>query len=155
MDGFTMSGKELEALCEAAGYSFKGFAQQVGLRGGQIRSFRAAKLIDFSEDPISYAYLEQMRERIIRGELAATSDAKLTSAAPPAPRKPQTTYAGKPTLKLRTLDLLRANGSCRRADIIQALACHPVEANRVLRELCAGGLAEKVRHGVYRAVGRA
>jgi hypothetical protein len=64
MEGRTMSGKQLEALCQAAGYSFTDFARSVGLRGAQIRSFRAAKVIDFSGEPINYAYLEQMRDRL-------------------------------------------------------------------------------------------
>jgi hypothetical protein len=68
---------------------------------------------------------------------------------------PKSTYAGKPTLKSRTLELLRANGACRPRDIIQEFGCYPGEAGRALKALCDHGLAERTGHGLYRAVGRA
>jgi hypothetical protein len=65
---------------------------------------------------------------------------------------PQTTYRGKPTLQMRTLEFLRANGRSSRADVITAFNVHPGEAQRALNVLCRRGLAERIRHGVYQAV---
>ncbi len=40
---YTMSGKELEALCQASGRTLKNFAERVGLPAKQVRSLRASK----------------------------------------------------------------------------------------------------------------
>ena len=58
------------------------------------------------------------------------------------------TYGGTPTKMVRAIALLRS-GPVKRSELIAKLKIHPVEATRVLRELCHRGYAEKIRHGVY------
>ena len=40
---YTMTGRELEALCQASGRTLKNFAERVGLPAKQVRSLRASK----------------------------------------------------------------------------------------------------------------
>ena len=58
---YTMTGKELEALCQASGRTLKDFAVRVGIPGKQIRSPRASKKVECGDDPFARAAVDQMR----------------------------------------------------------------------------------------------
>ena len=58
---YTMSGKELEALCTASGRTLKDFARRVGIPGKQVRSLRASKKVECGDDPMACAAIDQIR----------------------------------------------------------------------------------------------
>ncbi len=58
---YTMSVKDLEALCQASGRTIKDFAERVGIPGKRVRSLRAAKKVECGDDPFARAAIDQMR----------------------------------------------------------------------------------------------
>ena len=63
-ESYTMTGKELEALCQASGRTLKDFAQRVGIPGKQVRSLRASKKVECGDDPFACTAIDQMRAEI-------------------------------------------------------------------------------------------
>jgi hypothetical protein len=70
----------------------------------------------------------------------------------PDARNLRSLYGGKPVLRERLFDLMqsrRCGWPWQRGDVAAELGVRPVQAGRVLRELCDLGLAERIDHGRY------
>ena len=72
---YTMSGKELDSLCQASGRTLKDFATRVGIPGKRVRSLRASTKVECDDDPIACAAIDQMHtEALAAGLLPDEAD---------------------------------------------------------------------------------
>ena len=60
--GHVLTGPELAALCKASGHSLPSFARLIGIDG---RKLHAKCPIDFSEDIMAAAAIDQMRKEAV------------------------------------------------------------------------------------------